>query len=171
LTAHICKQLKDKKIFALIGHRRFHPTKGLFSKFKFTYNSDTDEYTCPGKQIIKYRTTNRNGFREYISNPKICKDCARLSECTQSRNHQKVITRHVWEDSKEWVHKNGLTKSGKMLYKKRKETIERSFAVAKQLHGYRYCRFRGKRHALEQALMTATCQNMKKIANHLAKIA
>lgn len=88
-----------------------------------------------------------------------------------SKNHQKVITRHVWEDSKEWVHKNGLTKSGKMLYKKRKETIERSFADAKQLHGYRYCRFRGKRHALEQALMTAACQNMKKIANHLAKLA
>ncbi|SHK81762.1 transposase, partial [Desulforamulus aeronauticus] len=62
-------------------------------------------------------------------------------------------------------------KSGKMLYKKRKETIERSFADAKQLHGYRYCRFRGKKHVLEQALMTATCQNIKKIANHLAKIA
>jgi transposase len=171
LTTHICKELQDRKIFAVIGHRRFHPTKGLFSKFKFLYDKVKDEYSCPNKQILKYRTTNRDGYREYISESKICAECPLLSQCTRSKNHQKVITRHVWEDSKEWVHKNTLSKSGKMLYKKRKETIERSFADAKQLHGYRYCRFRGKKYALEQALMTATCQNMKKIANHLAKIA
>lgn len=171
LTTHICKELQDKKIFAVIGHRRFHPTKGLFSKFKFKYDPEKDEYLCPNKQILPYRTTNREGYREYASNPIECVACPLLSQCTHSSKHQKIVTRHVWEDSKEWVHKNLLTKSGKMLYKKRKETIERSFADAKQLHGYRYCRFRGKKHALEQALMTATCQNIKKIANHLAKIA
>ncbi len=171
LTTHICKELKERKIFAVIGHRRFHPTKGLFSKFKFKYDPSKDEYLCPNKQILKYRTTNREGYREYISDRKVCATCSLLANCTRSKNNQKVVTRHVWEENKEWVHKNGLTLSGKMLYKKRKETIERSFADAKQLHGYRYCRFRGRKNVLEQALMTATCQNMKKIANHLAKLA
>lgn len=171
LTTNICKELKEREIFALIGHRRFHPVKGLFSKFKFKYDPIKDHYLCPNKQILEYRTTTRNGYREYISDSKICAECPGLSQCTHSKNHRKVVTRHVWEDSKEWVHQNGLTKSGKMLYKKRKETIERSFADAKQLHGYRYCRFRGKKSALEQALMTAACQNMKKIANILAKLA
>jgi len=60
-----------------------------------------------------------------------------------------------------------LSKSGKYLYKKRKETIERSFADAKQLHGFRYCRLRGLQNVTEQALMTAAVQNMKKIALHL----
>jgi hypothetical protein len=77
----------------------------------------------------------------------------------------------VWEDSREWVRENLLTKVGQYLYQKRKETIERSFADAKQLHGYRYARFRGRENVLEQALLTAACQNMKKIALHLAKIA
>jgi hypothetical protein len=81
-----------------------------------------------------------------------------------------VITRHVWEDSKEWVRANRLSKSGKQLYKIRKKTIERSFADAKQLHGFRYCRLRGLRNVREQALMTAAVQNMKKIALHLADI-
>ncbi|SHJ65191.1 transposase, partial [Propionispora hippei] len=72
---------------------------------------------------------------------------------------------------KEWVRQNRLTKSGKMLYRKRSQTIERSFADAKQLHGLRYCRFRGREHVQEQALLTAACQNMKKIANHLARLA
>ncbi len=48
---------------------------------------------------------------------------------------QKVITRHVREDSKEWVRMNQLGKSGKALYSKLKETIERSFADNKELHG------------------------------------
>lgn len=42
-------------------------------------------------------------------------------------------------------------------------------ADAKELHGLRYCRFRGRRSAQEQALMTATAQNIKKIALNLAK--
>jgi IS5 family transposase len=171
LTSHICKGLKDRNIFAVIGHRRYQNNKELFHKQKFKYDHEKDIYLCPGDQILDYRTTNRDGYREYASDRKICVDCPLLQKCTQSQNHQKVVTRHVWERDKDWVHVNGLTKSGKMLYKKRKENIERSFADAKQLHGYRYCRFRGKQSALEQALMTATCQNIKKIANHLAKIA
>ncbi|QDM47189.1 hypothetical protein FLT43_07955 [Paenibacillus thiaminolyticus] len=41
--------------------------------------------------------------------------------------------------------------------------MERSFADAKRLHWLRYCRFRGKKK-LQQALMTAICQNVMKIA-------
>ena len=36
-----------------------------------------------------------------------------------------------------------LTDLGKRLYARRKETVERSFADAKELHGHRYARFRG----------------------------
>uniref|UniRef100_A0A1S2L878 Transposase DDE domain-containing protein n=1 Tax=Anaerobacillus isosaccharinicus TaxID=1532552 RepID=A0A1S2L878_9BACI len=56
-------------------------------------------------------------------------------------------------------------------FAKRKETVERSFADSKELHGLRYCRLRGREHVQEQALMTAAAQNIKKIANHLAKMA
>jgi hypothetical protein len=89
-----------------------------------------------------------------------------LTQCTCSKNHQKVLTRHVWEESKEWVRQNRLSKSGKYLYRLRYETIERSFADAKELHGILYCRLRGRANVQEQALMTATVQNMKNIAPH-----
>ncbi|SHL15077.1 transposase, partial [Alicyclobacillus tolerans] len=150
-------------------HRRFHPTKGLMPKWKFRYDKKTDSYLCPEKHPLTYRTTTREGYREYKSDPEICKACSILTQCTRSRNKQKVLVRHVWEDSKERVRENRLSKSGKRLYRLRKQTIERSFADAKQLHGYRYARFRGRDKVLEQALMTAACQNMKKIALHLAK--
>lgn len=171
LTTPICKTLKQKNIFAVIGYRRFHPTKGLFSKSKFQFLPDTDSYLCPGGQYLTYRTTSRDGYREYHSDPLYCKECALLKQCTRSKANKKVMVRHVWEESREWVRQNCLTPEGKLLYKKRKETIERSFADSKQLHGLRYCRLRGKDNVQEQALMTAACQNIKKIVNHLASMA
>nr|WP_279538583.1 transposase [Paenibacillus agricola] len=103
------------------------------------------------------------------SEAEVCKSCPMLAQCARSKNHRKVITRHVWEESQELVRENRLTTSGKKLYKKSKETIERSFADAKELHGLRYCRLRGIKNVTEQALMTAAVQNMKKIAMHLSK--
>lgn len=170
LTTPICHALNEQNIFAVIGHRRFHPTKGLMPKWKFKYVPEKDHYVCPNGQTLPLRTTNREGYKEYASDPKQCTACPLLATCTKSRNHRKVITRHVWEGSKDWVRENRLSHSGKLLYKLRKETIERSFADAKQLHGLRYCRLRGREKVQEQALMTATCQNIKKIANHLAKL-
>ncbi|CAH2713211.1 hypothetical protein BACCIP111895_00346 [Neobacillus rhizosphaerae] len=48
--------------------------------------------------------------------------------------------------------------------------MERSFADSKELHGLRNCRLRGLKNASEQALLTAACQNIKKIATHLARL-
>ncbi|MDQ0113839.1 hypothetical protein J2T15_003282 [Paenibacillus harenae] len=169
LTTPICKGLEDRKIYGVIAHRRFHPTQGLYAKWKFTYDAERDLYVCPQKQELPYRTTDRNGYRQYASDPKQCASCPMLEQCTRSRNKRKIVTRHIWEDSKEQVRLNRLSKSGKRLYRKRKETIERSFADAKQLHGFRYCRLRGLNNVIEQALMTAAVQNMKKITLHLER--
>ena len=56
------------------------------------------------------------------------------------------------------------TSSGKRIYAWRKETIERSFAEAKELHGLRYARMLGIRNMYEQSFLTAAVQNMKRIA-------
>ncbi|PRS04815.1 IS1182 family transposase [Bacillus paralicheniformis] len=170
LTTPICKGLSDRHIFGVIAHRRFHSTRGLFPKWKFQYDHEKDQYICPKGQTLLYSTTDRKGYRFYKSNPEKCASCPLLENCTRSKNHQKVVSRHIWEDHKEKVRQNRLSASGKILYKKRKEKIERSFADSKQLHGLRYCRLRGKRNVNEQVLLTAACQNMKKIATHLAKL-
>lgn len=170
LTNPICKGLSEREIFGVIAHRRYQPTKGLFPKWKFKYDKEQDIYTCPTGQTLAYSTTSRDGYREYKSNPKQCATCPLLDQCTRSKKRQKVVTRHVWEEHKEQIRENRLSPSGKMLYKYRKEKVERSFADSKELHGLRYCRLRGLHNASEQVLLTAACQNMKKIATHLAKL-
>jgi Transposase DDE domain len=57
----------------------------------------------------------------------------------------------------------------KRIYKRRKETVERSFADAKQLHGHRYARMRGLSKVQQQCLLAATAQNIKKIALMLSQ--
>ena len=64
---------------------------------------------------------------------------------------------------------NRKTTWGKVIYKRRKETVERSFADAKQLHGHRYARFRSLIRVACQCLMAAAAQNIKKIAIALTK--
>lgn len=170
LTSPICNELKKRNIFTAIAHRRYHPKKGLFHKWQYSYDPASDVYLCPGGSILTYRTTNREGYREYRSNPGLCASCHLLDRCTHSRNKVKTVTRHVWEDAREWVKKNTLNQKGKELYKRRKETIERSFADAKELHGLRYARFRGLRKVTEQCLLTATAQNIKKMALYLWRL-
>ena len=74
------------------------------------------------------------------------------------------MTRHVWQDALEQADAFGKTSSGKRIYAWRKETIERSFAEAKELHGLRYARMLGIRNMYEQSFLTAAVQNMKRIA-------
>lgn len=168
-TAGICKGLEARGIEGVIGYRRPNKKDGYFAKRHFIYAADSNHYTCPAGQVIPYNTTNRLGYREYHSDSGQCKNCPFLDQCTRSRNCTKVITRHVWQDSVERTDARRLTAQGKRIYQRRKETVERSFADAKQLHGHRYARYRGLRCVSGQCLLAAACQNMKKIALLLAR--
>ena len=168
-TAHICKTLIEKGIFSIISYRKPGGSKGLFRRSKFVYDHIKDHYTCLQGHVLKYRSTNRSGFLEYSSDRKICGNCPRLAECTNSKNHQKIVTRHVWEKYYEEVKENRKTERGEYIKRRRSETIERSFADAKQLHGYRYARFRGIEKVESQALMTAIAQNIKKMVLLMTK--
>jgi transposase len=148
LTMPICQGLNDREIFAVIAHRSFRPKKGLFFIWQFKYIAEKDVYLCPAKHELSYKTINRSGFREYKSNPKVCKNCPFLSKCTHSQTFTKTITRHVWEDAKEWARQNRLSVRVKQLFKRRSQTIERSFADARELHGLRYARYRGLAKAI-----------------------
>jgi Transposase DDE domain len=69
-----------------------------------------------------------------------------------------------WEASRERMDEHRLSRVGKRIYKRRKETVERSFADGKQLHGHRYARFRGLKRVRQQCLLAAMAQDIKKIA-------
>ena len=152
------------------AYRRLTHRDGYFYKRQYQYDQESDSYRCPAGATLTYRTTGREGYRHYHSDPCVCMGCEQRAQCTSSANHTKVLTRHVWETAKETVDARRLTQWGKRVYQRRKETVERSFADAKQLHGHRYARLRGLAKIMEQCLLAATAQNMKKIALLLARL-
>ncbi len=169
-TAGIAKGLEDRGILGVTGYRRPAPPKdGMMPKKAFTYEAGEDGYRCPQGQVLRYATTDRTGYRHYKSDPAICRTCPLLASCTSNAGAMRTITRHVWQDARERADSHRLMPWGKRVYKRRKETVERSFADAKQLHGHRYARYRGLTRVAVQCLLAAAAQNIKKIALAMAR--
>ena len=163
-TPHIAKILIDDCVDPYMPYKRPMTKKGFFFKNEYVYDEYYDCYLCPGNHAIEYATTNKEGYREYKSNPKICERCPHRQQCTQSANHTKVIVRHVWQDYLEHVEDNRHTPKGKEIYERRKETIERVFADGKEKHGLRFARHNGLAKVKTQLLLTLMVMNLKKLA-------
>ena len=163
-TVYICKALWEMGLSAAVGYKRSNRQKGSYGKFKFRYIPEQDVYLCPEKKHLGYRTTTREGYREYKAEKEQCSLCPRREECLTEKQARKSIHRHIFEDFKDWQNLYTQSDTGKEIYKQRKEHIERSFADSKELHGLRYCRLRGIEGVREQCLLTAAVQNMKKMA-------
>ncbi|EHI70993.1 transposase, IS4 family [Streptococcus ictaluri 707-05] len=170
-TPSIAHYLLTLGVIPVFPYTRPHSKKDLLRPKEFIYDEYYDVYLCPENQPLHYSTTNRDGYREYKNGPAICQTCALLSVCTQSKNHQKVITRHLWKDDLEVCedirHQLGM----KERYQQRKETIERLFGTAKEYHNLRYTRLKGKSKMGATLGLTLACLNLKKYSKWMAGIA
>ena len=132
-NAPVCHQLAAAGIQPVVGYRR-HTHKGdYFGKYRFTYDPVKNVYLCPQGHELTWRTTNREGYREYWSDSRTCRNCPKREKCFSAKSSRRQVTRHVWQDALEQADAFGKTSSGKRIYAWRKETIERSFAEAKEL--------------------------------------
>jgi transposase len=163
-TPWIMKQIFDSNRLPSVPYKRPMTKQGFFKKYEYVYDEYYDCVLCPNDQILKYSTTNKEGYREYKSDPKVCVSCSMRAQCTQSKNCQKVYTRHVWDAYMDLAEDVRHSVEGRESYKLRKETIERVFADAKVNHGLRYTQYRGLRKLRMQALLTFSCMNLKKLA-------
>lgn len=168
-TAAICKGLNERGIYGCMPYTRPGGKKGMMKKTQFVYDEHYDCYLCPEGEVLSYTTTSRDGFAQYKSDSDTCRNCPRLEQCTTSKTQTKTIARHVWEHYREEVISHRYEEKGKRIYKRRKETVERSFADSKQLHGHRYARMRGVAKVSEQCLLAAAAQNIKKMASLLSR--
>ena len=162
-TPSIAKFLLEKGITPVFPYTRPRGKKDFLRPKDFVYDEHFDCYLCLENQVLTYRTTTREGYREYKSNPKICKTCPLLAICTESRQNQKVVVRHIWKDALEVCedirHQSGM----KERYQHRKETIERLFGTAKEYHNLRYTREKGKSKMEDKVGLTLACLNIKKL--------
>ena len=163
-TPHICKKIFDDGRVLSTAYKRPQTMKGGHEWWKYVYDEYFDCIICPEYQVLKYSTTNRDGYREYKSNPQLCANCPTRHLCTNSADYVKVVQRHIWKDYEEKADDARYTPIYQRLYKARKETIERVFADAKEQHGMRYTRYTGLAQVTNWVKLKFAAMNLKKFA-------
>ena len=156
-TPAIAKLLLDDGITPVFPYTSPKTKKGFFRKREYLYDEALDHYLCPNGCYLEYSTTNREGYKEYKSNPSDCISCPFLESCTRSKAHQKVVTRHIWQEYLEVCEEIRHSTGMKELYDQRKQTIERNFGTAKEHHGMRYTQERGKEKMAMKVGLTVAC--------------
>ena len=163
-TPHICKKVFEDGRVLSTAYKRPQTKKGGHEWWKYVYDEHYDCVLCPEFQVLTYRTTNRDGYREYKSDPKICIHCPTRHLCTCSKDCVKTVQRHIWKDYEELADDARYTPKYQELYKRRKETIERVFADAKEKHAMRYTQYRGLAQVTNWVKLKFAAMNLKKLA-------
>ena len=123
---------------------------------------------CPEYQLLTYHTTNRDGYREYKSDPKICANCPTRHLCTHSKDCVKTVQRHIWKGCEELADNVRYTPEYGELYKRRKETVEWVFADAKEKPPMRDTpQYRGLAQITNWVKLKFAAMNLKKLATWL----
>lgn len=168
-TTQVCRQLGKLGIEGALGRRRGCHAKDHWGKHRYEFYPEENAYVCPEGWTLHYATTDRKGYRHYRGQRDQCESCTQRTKCLPPAQQVKTIHRHIWEDAKDHCRDFTRTEEGREIYARRKETVERSFADSKELHGLRYARMRGIARVTEQCLLTAAAQNMKKMALMLTR--
>lgn len=165
-TPWICKKITDDNRIMSMPYKRPMGKDGFFRPREYVYDEYYDCVISPENQILKYSTTNREGYREYKSDKCVCQNCPSRELCTHSKECQKVVTIHIWNDYVELAEDYRHTPYIKQIYEKRKETIERVFADAKEKHAMRYTQYRGLAQVTKWVKLKFAAMNLKKYAIH-----
>ena len=163
-TPHICKKVFGDGRVLSTAYKRPQTMKNGHEWWKYVYDEFYNCVICPEYQPLKYSTTNRDGYREYKSDPNICAACPTRERCTHSRDCIKTVQRHIWKDYEELADDARYTPVYAQLYKCRKETIERVFADAKEKHAMRYTQYRGLAQVTNWVKLKFVAMNLKKLA-------
>jgi len=138
---------------------------------KFTYNRETDTYTCPAKQTltttgtwhIKKREYGTHRFKKYRTSA--CKSCTVLKLCTAKADGRREIERSQYAEALEVNNKNYKEKYD--LYRKRQELNEHVFGTIKRVWGYYYTNLKGLKKVNGEWSLIMTVYNVKRCMNIL----
>jgi len=163
-TPWICKKIIDDGRKASMPYKRPVGKRGFFYSYEYVYDEYYNCVICPNNHPLAYVTTNKEGYREFKSDPMVCKICPDLSKCTQSSTNQKIVTKHIWEKYIDQAEDFRHSPEGRASYGLRSQTIERVFADAKEKYAMRYTRYKGLAQVKNWVRLKFAAMNLKKLA-------
>src|SRR6266478_3152693 len=129
----------------------------------FRYQPESDTFLCPDGQLMKPRRLHSVRLTwEYVTERGVCLSCRLRKFCTRSRTGR-TMRRNRDQKLLDRARRQANTKQAKLDRKRRQHLIERSFADASNLHGFKRARWRGLIKQSIQDLLIATVQNLRKL--------
>ncbi len=153
---------------------RGNETADRFGRSDFIYDEQTDSYTCPnGKELRRFwRNFNkpRTGVTKaneikYTSRKADCVGCPMKEQCCPNTEIRKV-TRSVYEPARDVARAIRKTPAYRRTRRQRKQ-VEMLFAHMKRILKVDRLRLRGMSGAQDEFLLTATAQNLRRMAKVL----
>jgi transposase len=140
--------------------------KGKFPRADFTYDKARDLYICPGGKELKTSGTVHDGTTiKYIAKRSDCALCPLKPHCTTGQERR--LSRDVNQEARDYTQALMQSEAYGVSSIERKK-IERLFGEAKHILSMVRLRLRGLTGARDEFLLTATVQNLKRLAQHSA---
>jgi len=146
-----------------------------FGRSDFAYDEASDCYTCPGgKQLLRSRRNyskprnpvHKDGFSRYLASKLDCSGCKFKSQCCPNTSVRKIM-RSQHEGARDVARAVGKTAAYQRTRRDRKK-VEMLFAHMKRILKMDRLRLRGLSGARDEFLLTATAQNLRRMAKNLS---
>ena len=142
-------------------------TDGLFSRADVQYDQARDVYICPGgKQLTTSGTAHGGTTFKYLAKRRDCGICPLKRKCT--KGPERRLARDVDEPIRDHVRALAGTPAFKRSRDERKK-VEMAFAHMKRIFKLDRLRLRGLNGARDEILLTATAQNLRKLAKYVTR--
>ena len=138
---------------------------GTFSRTEFIYDQERDLYICPGGKALKTTGRVHDGKTLYYRASKFdCEACPLKTRCCP-KSPERRIPRDLNEAARDYTRALMETEAYAASSGERKK-IETLFGEAKSILSMVRLRLRGLTGARDEFLLTATVQNLKRLATH-----
>lgn len=136
--------------------------KDLWGREYFQWLPEEDAYRCPaGQKLRRYANLRGTGRVQYRAPRGSCRACRFRAHCAPS-GKERAFHRSWAAEYVEAAQARLASPLGKQRMVERKSFAEGTFGLAKELHGLRQTRFRGRRRVQIQVWLTAAAMNLKR---------
>jgi transposase len=143
--------------------------KDIWGREHFQWLPEEDAYLCPaGKKLRRHAQVRGTQRVQYRAPKGSCAACPFRQQCAPS-GRERTIHRSWGQESVEQTEELLASPSGKQRLIERKVYSEGAFGLAKELHGLRRTRLRGRRRVQIQLWLTAAAMNIKRAVRQMAK--
>lgn len=142
--------------------------KQPYHKDRFSYDRESDRYTCPKGQKLRYAGLKRQGGKQWrryrAESPAACRACPAFGLCTTDKRQGRSL--HIGtEDEALRRHRDWMeTEEAKEVYRQRKTLIEPPFGIIKEQLGGRRFHLRGLVNVGAEWSLLATAFNLRILA-------